>query len=347
MLNKNYCGKLSILTITLGLLATIGIPDKAYAQGTSPGCSALSGGIFDQTVPAGGIGTTMSGSFNFNPGDDIRVRITDATNSLFLIDSNTIFSGETGSQTKAFTVTTTGPLFIVSDIQGLPGSTASITTACKPGATGGTGGGGTTTAAAVDKAAAVDAAVDALDVARPSTKPGDLPSRFSSSEQKLPPNVKALLKELAILERVSDESVATLEDYVLVVYGIKRDDIAFNLIVASFIDSVKASRTSNRNPLELVDEFNKNVVDYANSILPANGRKHTVEGTGTLAIKAASIITWDGEVKRVREQLAREGFIDEANKPQVNRRATIPLSFVGSNNENLQFSTKGLSLIHI
>ncbi len=182
MLNKICCGKLSILTVTLGLLTTIGIPNKVYAQSTSPGCSALAGGVFDQTVPAGGIGTTMSGSFNFNAGDDIRVRITDATNSLFLIDSNTIFSGETGSQTKAFTVTTTGPLFIVSDIQGLPGSTASITTACKPGATGGTGGGGTTTAAAVDKAAAVDAAVDALDVARPSTKPGDLPSRFSSSE---------------------------------------------------------------------------------------------------------------------------------------------------------------------
>ena len=164
--------------IVLGVLVLCcaSYANSAAAQGAiSTGCAAVNAGSFDQTVAPNTNGTTRGGTFAFASGDTLRVGIQNARNSLFDIGGvTTIFSGETGTQTKTYAFTAAvASAFVSADIRANAAGPGTITASCISGSAGSSTG---TTSSTASVTMSVDAALDGVDRVRPVTAPTALPS---------------------------------------------------------------------------------------------------------------------------------------------------------------------------
>ncbi len=126
---KNWMTVATFATVSAVLLA----PQGARAQSSMGTCSDI-GGFLDQSVAAGMNGTTQTATFTLQAGDEIVGEIRDASNSFLLIDPPgvTVFSGDTGTLVRSYVITVGGPVQISADIQAGPGGSATITVRCIP-----------------------------------------------------------------------------------------------------------------------------------------------------------------------------------------------------------------------
>jgi hypothetical protein len=208
----------------MGLLAT-----DAQAQVSAAGCSAGQSGVFNQTVGTGGSGTTVTRTLAFASGGTITVTIVGASNSLFDITGvTTLFSGETGNQTRSHTFTSATTATVSADIRAGGTGPAGISATCSS-ATSGSSTGTTSTPAvtptpesgrsktvgpsAEDKAVVVDSGSDALDRGRPSTSPAALPDFLEYKERKaIERIVEARVDAARIREEREDEIHSNAND---------------------------------------------------------------------------------------------------------------------------------------
>ncbi|MEL7115806.1 MAG: autotransporter outer membrane beta-barrel domain-containing protein, partial [Pseudomonadota bacterium] len=168
------CFRKSFLScLALPFALSLGFAGQAAAQ--SDGCSFTNAGGFDKNVPSGLSGTTTTETREFFAGETLTVTITNASNSLFEIAGfASVFNGQTGTQTASATFLVTATYTVFSDLQA-GFSDAQLRATCSFSSTSG-GGSGT------DAANAVGGNLDAIDAARPSNAPGDLPSRVGATD---------------------------------------------------------------------------------------------------------------------------------------------------------------------